>query len=35
LDEDHYETLTPAADALAGKHPLAAMLVLRAMVDFS
>ncbi len=35
LDGDHYETLTPAADALAGKHPLAATLVLRAMIDFS
>lgn len=35
LDGDHYEILTPAADALAGKHPLAAMLVLRAMIDFS
>jgi Family of unknown function (DUF6880) len=27
--------LTPAADALAGKHPLAATMVLRAMIDFS
>ena len=35
LDGNHYEILTPAAEALAGKHPLAAMLVLRAMVDFS
>jgi hypothetical protein len=35
LDGDHYEILTPAADALAGKHPLAATLVLRAMTDFS
>lgn len=35
LDGDHYEILTPAADALAAKHPLAAMLVLRAMIDFS
>jgi hypothetical protein len=35
LDGDHYEILTPAADALAGKHPLAATLVLRAMVNFS
>jgi hypothetical protein len=34
-DGNHYEILTPAAEALAGKHPLAAMLVLRAMVDFS
>ena len=35
LDGDHYETLTPAADALAGKHPLAATLLLRAMIDFT
>ena len=32
---DHYEILIPAADALAAKHPLAATLVLRAMVDFT
>jgi hypothetical protein len=35
LDGDHYEILTPAAEALAGNHPLAATLVLRAMIDFS
>ncbi len=35
LDGDRYEILTPAADALAGKYPLAATLMLRAMVDFS
>ena len=35
LDGDHYEILTQAADALAGKHPLAATMVLRAMIDFS
>ena len=35
LDGNHYEILTPAVDALAGKHPLAATLVLRAMIDFS
>jgi hypothetical protein len=35
LDGNHYQFLTPAAHALAGKHPLAATLVLRAMVDFS
>jgi hypothetical protein len=35
LDGDHYEILTPAAEALAGKHPLAATLLLRAMIDFS
>jgi len=35
LDGDHYEILTPAADALAGKYPLAATLLLRTMIDFS
>jgi len=35
FDGDHYEILTPAADALAGKYPLAATLLLRAMIDFS
>jgi len=35
LDGDRYEILTPAADALAGKFPLAATLLLRAMIDFS
>jgi Family of unknown function (DUF6880) len=35
LDGDHYEILAPAADALAGKYPLAATLLLRAMIDFS
>jgi hypothetical protein len=35
LDGDHYEVLTPAADALAGRHPLEATLLLRAMIDFS
>ena len=35
LDGDRYEILTPAADSLAGKYPLAATLVLRAMIDFS
>ncbi len=35
LDGDHYEILTLAADALAAKHPLAATLVLRAMIDFT
>lgn len=34
LDGDHYQILAPAADALAAKHPLAATLVLRAMIDF-
>jgi len=35
LDGNHYQILTPAADALAGKYPLAATLVLRAMIDFT
>lgn len=35
LDGDHYEILTRVANALAGKNPLAATLVLRAMIDFS
>jgi len=35
LDGDHYEVLTPAADALSGTHPVAATLALRAMIDFS
>ena len=35
LDGDHYEILTRVAEALAGKHPLAATLVLRSMIDFS
>ena len=35
LNGDHYEILTPAANALTGRHPLAATLLLRAMIDFS
>lgn len=35
LDGDHYEILGPAANALAGKYPLAATLILRAMIDFT
>ena len=35
LDGDHYELLTPAADALTAKYPLAATMLLRAMIDFS
>ena len=30
-----HEVLIPAADALAARHPLAATLVLRAMIDFT
>ena len=35
LDGDHYELLTPAANALSAGHPLAATLTLRAMVEFA
>jgi hypothetical protein len=35
LDGDGYEILTPAAETLAPRYPLAAMLALRAMVDFA
>jgi hypothetical protein len=35
LDGNHYEFLSPAANALAGRYPLAATLALRAMIDFT
>jgi hypothetical protein len=35
LDGNHYEILTPAAEALTAKYPLAATLLLRAMIDFA
>ena len=35
LDGNAYWVLTPAAEALAERHPLAATLALRAMIDFS
>lgn len=35
LDGDYYGLLTPAAEALEQRHPLAATLLLRAMIDFS
>jgi hypothetical protein len=35
LNGDHYEILTPAAEAVAARYPLAATLLLRAMIDFS
>jgi len=35
LDGNHYELLGPAAEALEQRHPLAATLMLRAMIDFS
>lgn len=35
LDGNHYWLLTPAADALEQRYPLAATLMLRAMIGFS
>ncbi len=35
LDGDLYELLTPAAEALEAKHPLAATIARRAMIDFT
>ncbi|MGY9046167.1 MAG: DUF6880 family protein [Rhodobacterales bacterium] len=35
LNGDFYEILTPAADALRERHPLAAVICLRAMIDFA
>jgi len=35
IDGDAYWLLTPAAEALRPRHPLAAVIVLRAMIDFS
>ncbi|MGF9567265.1 DUF6880 family protein [Neorhizobium sp. BT27B] len=35
LDGDFYELMNDAADMLGEKHPLAAMMVLRAMIDFT
>jgi hypothetical protein len=35
LDGDRYDILAPAAEALEARHPLAATLLLRAMIDFS
>lgn len=35
IDGHSYEVLTPAADKLAAKYPLAATILLRAMVDFA
>ncbi|NVP54027.1 DUF6880 family protein [Mycoplana rhizolycopersici] len=35
LDGDLYELMTPAAEVLAEKYPLAATTVLRAMIDFT
>jgi hypothetical protein len=35
LDGGRYESLTPAAEALGEKHPFAATMILRAMIDFA
>jgi len=35
INGDHYEFLVPAAEALSERYPLAAMLALRAMIDFT
>ena len=35
LDGNFYEILSPSAERLEEKHPLAAMLILRAMIDFT
>jgi hypothetical protein len=35
LNGDYYELLSPAADALESRHPLAAMLLRRAMIEFT
>jgi hypothetical protein len=35
INGDHYEFLVPAAEALSERHPLAATLALRAMIDFT
>ncbi|MGE6742437.1 DUF6880 family protein [Allorhizobium pseudoryzae] len=35
LDGDRYELLSPAAEVLSEKQPLAATLLLRAMIDFT
>lgn len=35
IDGNHYYILTPAANALDGKHPLAATLLRRAMISFA
>lgn len=35
LDGDLYELMTPAAEVLSTKHPLAATIVLRSMINFT
>ncbi|MEP3026004.1 MAG: DUF6880 family protein [Ascidiaceihabitans sp.] len=35
LDGNHYEILTPAAEALRDRHPLASVLIWRAMINYA
>lgn len=35
INGDHYMLLTPAAEALRSRHPLAAVLLWRAMIDYA
>ena len=35
IDGDNYEILSPSAEALCDKFPLAATVLLRSMIDFS
>jgi hypothetical protein len=35
LDGNHYQLLTPAAEALRDRHPLAAVLLWRVMIDYA
>jgi hypothetical protein len=35
INGDHYEFLVPAVEAISERHPLAATLALRAMIDFT
>lgn len=35
MDGDHYELMTDAAEKLSAKYPLAATILLRAMIDFT
>lgn len=35
FDGDHYEVLTPAAEALEANHPLASTLLRRSLIDFA
>lgn len=35
IDGNHYEVIGPAADALDAKHPLAATVLRRSMIDFA